>query len=210
MVGGAAGRGSGVGAGLVLAEVGQLERYDQSAAFVGADVYTPLAPRLYANARARLAPGTEVAPQSDVGAEVYAAVGKAWEVSAGARRLAFADRAVGLVTASAAGYSGPWLGRLRLTVVPNEGRVPVSAAVSVRRLASGRGATASFWEITAGRGQEATVEARGQTAVRESWFAAARLQRPLASGVGVVLGGGYTIDDDLSRASVEAGVFARW
>ncbi len=195
----------------IVAEAGRVERYDQASAFVGADVYAPLAPRAYGNVRARLAPGSEIAARTDLSAELYAAPVEAWEVSLGARRLAFVDRSVHLATVSAARYAGPWLGRVRLTAIPDDGRVPVSTSVSIRHLTDGAGGpTASFWEITTGRGQEATPEALGATAVRASWFASARVQRRIASGAGVSLGGGYTADGGLSRASAELGVFARW
>ena len=194
-----------------LAEAGVVERYGQAAAFVGADLYPTLADGAYANVRARWAPGSDVTARLDLAAEAFVALGGGWEGSAGARRLAFADRAVVAASASGARYAGPWYVRGQVSAVPDGGRVPVSARLLVRRLDGDEGgAFGSFWEVSVGRGEEAVVEAAGQSAVRGSWSVAGRLQRPLAGPVGLSLGAGYTADGDLSRAAAEAGLSVRW
>ena len=204
----AGGRAGGVAG---VAEAGLVERYDQAAPFVGADLYPTLAPGAYGNVRARWAPGSDVTARLDLLAEAFVALGGGWEASAGGRRLAFADRAVYVATASGARYVGPWYVRGQASVVPDDGRVPVSVRLLLRHLDGGAGgAFGSFWEVSVGRGEAAVVEAAGQTALRGSWSANARLQRPLAGPVGVALGAGYVADGDLSRAAAEAGLFVRW
>ncbi len=204
-VGGRAGALAGV------AEAGVVDRYDQAAPFVGADLYPALAPGAYGNVRARWAPGSDVTARLDLLAEAFVALGGGWEASAGGRRLAFADRDVWIATASGARYAGPWYVRLQGAAVPDGDRVPVSARLLVRRLDGGEGgAFGSFWEISLARGEEAVVESAGRTAIRGSWAVGARLQRPLVGPVGVALGAGYTADGALSRGAAEAGVFVRF
>jgi len=95
--------------------------------------------------------------------------------------------------------------------VPGQPGVPVSARVVARRFGdTGGGAFGSFWEVSAGRGQEVRVEAEGQSSVRDAWSVGARAQRPLVGRLGGALGVGYTADGDLSRSHAEAGVFVRW
>ncbi|PAP76163.1 YaiO family outer membrane beta-barrel protein [Rubrivirga marina] len=194
-----------------VAEAGVVERYDQAAPFVGADLYPTLADGAYGNVRARWSPGSDVTARLDLGAEAFVALGRGWEASAGGRRLAFADRDVWIATASGARYVGPWYVRGQLAAVPDGDRVPVSTRLLVRHLGDGEGgAFGSFWELSLARGEEAVVESTGRTAVRGSWAVAGRLQRSLSGPVGVTLGAGYTADGDLSRGAAEAGVFVRF
>ena len=195
-----------------VAEAGVVGRFGQRAAFVGADLYPALGRGVYANVRARWAPGSDVTARLDAGVEAFAALGSGVEASAGVRRLAFADRDVTLGSVGAGLYAGPWYLRGQLSGVPRSGRPALSGRVLARRfLGDGAGgAFGEFWEVSAGRGEEARLEAAGASAFRTSWSVGGRVQRRLAGGLGGALGAGYVADGDLSRAQAEAGVFVRW
>jgi len=206
LVGGQAGR---LGGGVV--EAGRVERFGAAAGFVGADLYPDLGRGVSGNVRARVAPGSDITARLDLGAAVTVAMGGGWVASAGARRLAFADQTLHVATATAERYLGAWLLRGAVAVVPDQPRVPLSARVTARRmLGDGGGAFGSFWEVSAGRGEEATVEAAGRSSIRESWSVGARIQRPLVGPLGATLGAGYTADGALSRSHAEVGLFVRW
>lgn len=192
------------------AEAGWTERYDQGAAFVGADLYPVLTEGVYANVRSRWAPGSDVTARLDLGAEAFVALGRGWEASAGGRRLAFADRTVWIASAGGARYVGPWYLRAQVSAVPDEETLPVSARLVVRHLDGDGGSLGDHWEVSAERGQEAVVEADGRTAIRDSWRLAGRVQRRLVGAVGGSAGLGYVADEALSRLQVEAGVSLRW
>jgi len=195
-----------------VVEAGYVERYDQGAAFVGADLYPALADGAYANVRARWAPSSDVTARLDLAAEAFVALGGGWEGSAGGRRLAFADQSVWIASASGARYLGPWYFRVQASTVVDAGALPVSVRLLARHfLGDGAGgAFGEFWEVSAGRAEEAVVEAAGLSSVRDAWSASARVQRRLAGPVGFSVGAGYVADGDLSRTQAEAGVFVRW
>ena len=203
------GRAGDLGGGVV--EAGAVDRFGATAPFVGADLYPDLGRGVSGNVRGRWAPGSEVTAQTDLAASLSVALGGGWVASVGARRMAFADQAVVIATGGAEVYRGAWLLRGEAAIVPGQPGVPVSARVVARRFGdTGGGAFGSFWEVSAGRGQEVRVEAEGQSSVRDAWSVGARAQRPLVGRLGGAIGAGYTADGDLSRSHAEAGVFVRW
>ena len=191
-------------------EVGRVDRFDQSAAFVGADLYPVLTEGVYSNVRARWAPGSEVTARLDLGAEVFAAVGGGWEASGGVRRMAYADRAVHIGTAGVGLYIDAWYLRATAAAVPDDGRVPLSGRLTARYITGAGGGFGTFWEVSGGRGEEARIEDVGAVSIRDSWFVAARAQQRVVGPVLATAGAGYVADGDLSRTQAQFGVAVTW
>ncbi len=196
--------------GAAALEVGHARRNGASAPLVGTDLYAAAGRRGYGNLRVQWAPEATTVARLDVLAEGYLALGGGWEGSAGLRRVAFAEEAVTLGTASAAVYTGNWLTRVRAVVSPG-GVTGVSTSLSSRYLFEGVGGlTAPFVEATVGQGQEPVVGPDGEPAVRQSFVVAVRGQRRLAGPLGGTLGASYTADGTLTRWGLDVGVVARF
>lgn len=197
-------------AGAVGVELARVERNGRADATVAADLYRVLSRRLYANVRVEGAPRADVVPALSVLAEAYAAVGGAWEASAGVRYLAVPGPDVPLATASVNRTAGAVVVGLRTTAALRP-TLTVSTALTARYLpeASGRGVPTRA-SLTVGQGQEAVVGADGAVAVRRQFVVAASGQRAVGGPVGVLGGVAYTADGALTRWSAEGGVAVRF
>ena len=191
--------------GAVIASAGRAERYDQAAGFGGVDVYTVLAPKLYGNVRARLAPGAETVARRDLLAELYLGLPGGLEVSAGARRLDFAEAGATLLLSSATLFRPAGRLRARLSATPTDSATAVAASLTARLdLDRGAARRRSYVELRGGRGQEVIAEPGDPVGVRTSWNLGAggrlRVGRRLALGADV----GRVWDGDLSRLTARA------
>lgn len=196
--------------GAAALEAGHWRRNGATAPFLATDLYRSVGRAGYGNLRLQVAPGAEVIAQVDVLGEGYVSLGGGWEASAGVRHLAFEANAVTLGTGSLARYAGNWLVRARAVVSPGAA-TGVSTALSARYLIDGVGGlTAPFVEATVGQGQEPIVAPGGTAAIRQSWVAAVRGQRPVLGPVGLSLSASYTADGTLTRWGAEVGLVTRF
>ena len=194
--------------GALVATVGRAERYDQAAAFGGLDAYAVLAPKLYGNVRARLAPGAETVAHRDLLAELYAGLPGGLELSAGARRMDFAEGSATLLLGSATLFRPGGRLRARLSATPTDSATALAASLTAR-LDLDRSPTRrrSYVQVRGGRGQEVVAEPGEPVGVRTSWDLSVggrlRVRDRLAVGADV----GRIWDVDLSRLTARAGVF---
>lgn len=197
--------------GAVAVEAGRVARFERAAAFGSVDAYHTLWRGAYGNVRVLKAPKATTAAHSDVSAEVFQNLPGGWEVSAGARQMAFADDEAWLATASAARYIGAWLIRARGLVRLDADRVVVSPSVSARWLRERPEGVVPVLELAGGQGRE-VVPALGDApaALRRSWFVLGRAEWPLSRGMALQTGLRYTTDAPAARVGVEAGLTLRW
>ncbi len=192
------------------AELARISRNDRADVTVAADLYRVLSRRVYANVRAEAAPGARVVPTLNLLGEVYAGVGRGWDVSAGGRYLAVPGTDVPLVTASAMHTAGPIVlgGRTTVALAPG---VTVSAVATARYApeTSGPGVPTRL-SLVAGQGQEAVVTDAGDVVVRRQRVVALYGQRRIGGPVGLSAGAGYTADGTLTRWSAEAGLVVQF
>lgn len=196
--------------GALGAEIARIARNDRADVTVTADVYRVLSRRVYGNVRAEGTPGARVVPALSLLAELYAGVGRGWEVSGGGRYLAVPGPDVPLVTASATHTAGPVVlgGRTTVALAPG---VTVSAVATARYApeTSGPGVRTRV-SLVAGLGQEAVVTEAGDVVVRRQRVVALAGQRRIAGPVGLTAGAGVTADGTLTRWSADAGLVVQF
>ena len=202
-------------AGAVGVEAARIERNGRADAALALDLYRVLSPRVYANVRAQAAPRAAVVPHLDALAEVYAALGRGWDGSAGVRLLVVPGADVPLASAALNRTLATPAGAVAVGVRATAALQPVptlSTALLVRYLpdAPARG-VATRAALTVGTGQEAVVAdgAAGRVVVRRQLVAAVSGQRRVAGPFGVLGGVSYTADGTLTRWSAEAGLAVR-
>jgi YaiO family outer membrane protein len=142
-------------AGTLLARATLADRFDQFGHQIEVDAYPRLSPNVYAYLNAGYSP-SDIFPTWRYGAELYAAVPGGFEVSAGARLLAFDERDVVLYTGSLGKYIPNYYGALRPTLSFRDGEALFSAGLLVRRYL---GDTYRYVDLRAGRGESPLEDA---------------------------------------------------
>lgn len=117
--------------GAVIARASRASRFDLSDEQIDIEFYPVLRPGTYALVGAGASPDHALYPSTRLALEVYQALGRGLEASAGYRRLAFTDTAH-VYAGSLSKYAGNWLLTGRLTYV-DAGDAETSAQLQARR-----------------------------------------------------------------------------
>ncbi|MGH7561783.1 MAG: YaiO family outer membrane beta-barrel protein, partial [Gemmatimonadales bacterium] len=191
------------------AQVGTVERFDQTDGQLTAEAYLRLAPRTYAHVQGAVAPGADVIASSDLSAEVFRGVRGGWELSAGYRRMSFPIDAVDILSASVAAYRGWWYLRARAIAVPTAGSTGFSGGLTARRYF---GRADRFAEVQGGGGKEVVLVGVGpMVELRSLGFVSARGEALLDRRWGVSGGLSWNAEEGIpSRYGLTVGLFTVW
>ncbi|HEX8451584.1 MAG TPA: YaiO family outer membrane beta-barrel protein [Longimicrobium sp.] len=133
------------------------ERFGQRGEQFELDAYPRISPRFYGYLNAGWSP-SDIFPELRLGAELYANAGGGTELSAGARRLEFAEQSVTILTGSVGRYAGNYYFSARPYVTPREDEgTSYSATLLARRYFS---SADSYATLTVGAGTAATESAQ--------------------------------------------------
>jgi YaiO family outer membrane protein len=157
---------------------------------LAADVYKTLWRGGYVNMRYQMSTLMTALPDHDVLIELYQAAG-AWELSAGGRRMSFAETNVDFLLGSVVRYEGSWYFRLRGTMLRRSEGLEGSARAYIRRYTEETiSDAAGFREVFLGYGREVLlVHPSRPDIVDHALSAGARVQvfplDPLGASLGV-------------------------
>jgi YaiO family outer membrane protein len=174
------------------------------------DAYRTLWKNAYGNVRAQVAPDATVIPETDIGIEIFQGIGRGWEGSVGARRMAFTATTVSIGALSLGRFVGPWFLRGRVTQPFSEGADESTASVSglLRRQLDER---QGFVEISAGTGGEAVTTAVSSVEVRSTSFVSAGAQKYFTRTFGTSISASVVNFQGIPRRTAGViSVLSRW
>jgi YaiO family outer membrane protein len=132
------------------------ERFGQRGEQFEVDAYPRISPRFYGYLNAGWSP-SDIFPELRLGAELYANAGGGSELSAGARRLEFAEQSVTILTGSVGRYAGNYYFSARPYVTPRDEGTSYSGTLLARRYFS---TADSYLTLTVGVGTAPTESAQ--------------------------------------------------
>lgn len=135
------------GAGPVLARFSQANRFSLSGRQVEVDAYPRIRRGAYAYLNVGYSPDARLYPRYRLGAELYQALGRGWEASAGFRQLHFGSN-FNLYTPSISKYRGSWMFSGRLYLAPGAAGTTHTVEFQARRYFRGAG----YWAVRYGHG----------------------------------------------------------
>lgn len=191
-----------------IAEGDAYRRFDITDIAAVADVYTVFRRGTYAEWRVQWAPDAEVVAQTEAGFELFHALARGWEVSAGYRHGEYAASAVDIANASAAHYTGNWYLRLRGTGAFQSGSQGFSFSLLARLIG---GNPDDLAELQGGLGQDIVTLGPGSVDLAPTAFVAARWQRRLTTRFGGSVTASWNRQEGIpNRAGLTVGIFTRW
>lgn len=182
------------------------ERFGKRGEQFEVDAYPRISQRFYGYLNAGWSP-SEIFPELRLGAELYANAGGGTELSAGARRLEFADKGVTILTGSVGRYAGNYYFSARPYVTPRDEGTSYSGTLLARRYFS---TADSYATLTVGAGTAPTESAQEFELDRVSSRRVGAYGRtPVGRGLGVRWSAGWEHEEltpTVDRARVTGGL----
>lgn len=165
--------------------------------------------RAYVTVRAQFAPGADIIARSDVSAELFQALGRAWEFNPYLRLMSYESGSVPVLGMGVARYVGAWYLRGRVSGARLSGRNGYTTSASARRYFAD--SPTDLVEASAAVGHEVTTLSPAVVDLRRTSDLVLRGQKMLTRGLGMSLGFTYSTNESLpDRRGATLGAFVRW